>query len=178
LHQLLKNNDRGDRKSPLSLSGIMELIEKLKGLAQSVLANESHFIVDIIFSGKNGPSKKIIIIVDGDKGVTIDDCVIISRQLSNALDETNLIEDHYLLEVSTPGLEHPLKLKRQFKKNTGRSLKVHLQDKSVVQGKMTVADDEKIILDQEVKEGKKIELKTREIPYSDIEKAFVLVSFK
>lgn len=156
----------------------MELIEKMKELAQSVLTDDSHFIVDVIISGKYGPSKKALIIVDGDKGVTIDDCAVISRQLSNLLDETNLIEDQYMLEVSTPGLEHPLKLKRQFKKNVGRSLKIHLQDKSIAQGKMTAADEEKVIIDQEVKEGKKIELKTREIPYSDIEKAFVLVSFK
>ncbi|HEY5826478.1 MAG TPA: ribosome maturation factor RimP [Cyclobacteriaceae bacterium] len=156
----------------------MELIEKMRELAQSVLTDESHFIVDVIFSGKQGPSKKMLVIVDGDKGVTIDDCTSVSRQLSAILDETNLIEEHYLLEVSTPGLDHPLKLKRQFKKNVGRSLKVHMQDKNILQGKMTAADEDKITIDQEVKEGKKIEIKPREIPYSDMEKAFVLVSFK
>jgi len=157
----------------------MELTDKIRDLAQSVLTDESHFIVDVIFSGKHGPSKKMLVIVDGDKGVTIDDCTSVSRQLSAILDETNLIEEeHYLLEVSTPGLDHPLKLKRQFKKNVGRSLKVHMQDKSILQGKMTAADEDKITLDEEVKEGKKIEIKPREIPYSDMEKAFVLVSFK
>jgi len=157
----------------------MELIDKMRELAQSVLTDESLFIVDVIFSSKQGPSKKMLVIVDGDKGVTIDDCTSVSRQLSAILDETNLIEDeHYLLEVSTPGLDHPLKLKRQFKKNVGRSLKVHMHDKSILQGKMTAADEDKITIDQEVKEGKKIELKSREIPYSDMEKAFVLVSFK
>jgi ribosome maturation factor RimP len=156
----------------------MELIEKIRGLAQSALADEGHFVVDVIFSGKQGPSKKILVIVDGDKGVTIDDCALISRQLSNSLDELNLVDDRYLLEVSTPGLDHPLKLKRQFKKNVGRSLKIHLQDKTIIQGKMNAADDEKILIDQEVKEGKKTELRPREVEYSAIDKAFVLVSFK
>jgi ribosome maturation factor RimP len=156
----------------------MELIEKIRDLAHSALTDESHFIVDVIFSGKQNFSKKVMVIVDGDKGVTIDDCALISRQLSNKLDESNLVDDHYLLEVSTPGLDHPLKLKRQFKKNAGRNLKVHLNDKNIVQGKLVAADEEKITIEQEVKEGKKIELKTREIPYSEIEKAFVLVSFK
>ena len=105
----------------------MELIEKIRDLAQATLNNESLFIVDVIYSLKQGPSKKMVIIVDGDNGVTIDDCTHISREISKVLDDTNLIEDHYLLEVSTPGLDHPLKLKRQYKKNVGRSLKVHLK---------------------------------------------------
>ena len=157
----------------------MELIEKIRDLAQATLNNESLFIVDVIYSLKQGPSKKMVVIVDGDHGVTIDDCTHISRELSKVLDDTNLIEDHYLLEVSTPGLDHPLKLKRQYKKNVGRSLKVHLKDKSIIQGKLVAADEDKITLDQEIKEGKKkTEIKTGEFPYSDIEKAFVLVSFK
>lgn len=156
----------------------MDLNDKIRDLAESVLTNESHFVVDVIISGKHSFSKKVLVIVDGDKGVSIDDCAIVSRELSNQLDELNLIEDQYLLEVSTPGLDHPLKLKRQFKKNVGRSLKVHMQDKAILQGKLTAADEDKITIDQEVKEGKKLEIKPREIPYSDMEKAFVLVSFK
>ena len=178
MRQLLRKTTEGTEKSPLSLSGNMELIEKMRELAQSVLTDESHFIVDVIFSGKHGLPKKMLIIMDGDKGVTIDDCASVSRQLSAILDETNWVDDQYLLEVSTPGLDHPLKLKRQFKKNVGRSLKVHLQNKTILQGKLTAADEDKITIDEEVKEGKKIEIKPREIPYSDMEKAFVLVSFK
>jgi ribosome maturation factor RimP len=156
----------------------MELSEKIHDLATASLANESQFVVDVIFSGKNSPIKKVLVILDGDKGVTIDDCANVSRQVSNVLDELNIIDDRYMLEVSTPGLDHPLKLTRQFIKNVGRSLKVHLKDKRIVQGKLVAATEEKITLDHEMKEGKKIEVKTIEIPYSDIEKAFVLVSFK
>jgi ribosome maturation factor RimP len=156
----------------------MELNEKIHDLATAALADESLFVVDVIFSGKNSPVKKVLVILDGDKGVTIDDCANVSRQVANVLDELNIIEDRYMLEVSTPGLDHPLKLKRQYFKNVGRSLKIHLKDKSLVQGKLVAATDEKLTLDQEVKEGKKIGIKTIEIPYSEIEKAFVLVSFK
>jgi ribosome maturation factor RimP len=156
----------------------MELIDKIRELAQSAITDPSLFLVEVIFSGKQGPTKKVLIIVDGDNGVTIDHCANISRTVSAAMDEMNLVDDKYMLEVSTPGLDHPLKLKRQYRKNIGRSLKVHLNDKSIVQGKMTVADDEKIVIDQEIKEGKKIVLRTREIMYSQIERAFVLVSFK
>lgn len=157
----------------------MELTEKIRDLAQAILTNESLFIVDVIYSAKKGPSRKMMVIVDGDNGVTIDDCTHISRELSKVLDDTNLIEDdQYVLEVTTPGLDQPLKLKRQFKKNVGRSLKVHLKDKSIIQGKLMAADHDKITLDQETGEGKKKEIKSRELPYGEVEKAFVLVSFK
>ena len=118
----------------------MELTEKIRDLAQATLTDENLFIVDVIYSLKQGPSKKMMVIVDGDKGVTIDDCVYISRELSKILDETNLVDDHYLLEVSTPGLDHPLKLKRQYKKNVGRSLKVHFKDKISKEQRVLIAE--------------------------------------
>ena len=156
----------------------MELNEKIHDLASAALADESQFVVDVIFSGKNSPVKKVLVIIDGDKGVTIDDCASVSRQVAAVLDELNVIDDRYMLEVSTPGLDHPLKLTRQFVKNVGRSLRILLKDKNTIQGKLTAATGERITLDQETKEGKKIVIKSIEIPYSDIEKAFVLVSFK
>ena len=69
-------------------------------------------------------------------GITIDDCANLNRELSKELDEITLsLQDSYLLEVSTPGLDQPLKLKRQYKKNIGRRLKVKLADKAV-EGKL------------------------------------------
>ena len=156
----------------------MELNDKIRNLAQATLKDESLFIVDVLFSLKHGPSKKMVIIIDGDKGVNIDDIANISRDLSKALDDTNLVDDQYLLEVTTPGLDQPLKLKRQFKKNVGRSLKVHLKDKTIIQGKLAAAGKDHLTLDQETGEGKKKEIKPRELGYGEIEKAFVLVSFK
>jgi ribosome maturation factor RimP len=157
----------------------MELNEKIHDLAAAALTNESQFVVDVIFSGINSPIKKVVVILDGDNGVTIDDCANVSRQVANTLDELNLIEDRYMLEVSTPGLDHPLKLTRQYIKNVGRRLKVHLKNKSIIEGRLAGATELQITLDQEVKgEKKKIAIKTIEVPYTEIEKAFVLVSFK
>jgi ribosome maturation factor RimP len=153
----------------------MDLVEEIKKLAESKLA-VGQFIVDIIISSKKGP-KKVLVIVDGDQGFSIDDCAELSRQLSKAFDEGGLIEDNYLLEVSTPGLDHPLKLKRQYTKNIGRGLKVKLQDKTI-EGKLTEVSEDKIMLTQEVGSGKKKEIQNLEIPFSSIDKAFVLVSFK
>jgi ribosome maturation factor RimP len=116
------------------------------------------------------------VILDGDSGITIDDCANVSRAVNESLE--GLVEDQYFLEVSTPGLDHPLKMKRQFEKNKGRKLKVHLTNKSIVLGALQQVEEEKIQIEAEVKEGKKIETKAMEIPFADIEKAFVTVSFK
>lgn len=154
----------------------MDLTEEIKRLAVSKLTDPSQFLVEVLVSSKKGP-KKVLVIVDGDNGITIDDCAAISRELSVALDDSALVDENYMLEVSTPGLDHPLKLKRQYKKNIGRKLKVKLAD-TIVEGTLTEVNEDTILLSQETGSGKKKELKIIDIQFSEIEKAFVLVSFK
>ena len=134
------------------------------------------FIVDVVISSRQGP-RKVLIVVDGDQGISIDDCAEISRQLSKSLDEIGFGGSNYSLEVSTPGLDQPLKLKRQYKKNIGRSLRLKLLDKTI-EGKLADVTEEKITLTQETGLGKNKEIKNLEVPFSEIDKAFVLVSFK
>ena len=162
----------------------MDLNDKVRELAQNCLTDESQFLVEVIFTSKAGP-RRVLVILDGDKGVTIETCAKVSRALSNAMDECGLIDENYTLEVTTPGLDHPLKLKRQYYKNVGRGFKVHIKDKTMVQGTLAAVDEQKITLTQEVKEGNlpagrhgKTELKSIEIQFENIEKAFVMVSFK
>ena len=176
MHQLLISNTEGTEKSPLLFDSYMDFIDKVRELAQSCLADESLFLVEVIISSRTG--SRVLVILDGDKGVTIDACTRVSRALSKLLDETGLIDDNYTLEVTTPGLDHPLKLKRQYYKNVGRGFKIHTKNKELIEGKLAELNDQKIILQQEIKQGKKIEIKTVEIPFENIEKAFVMVSFK
>jgi ribosome maturation factor RimP len=154
----------------------MELNEEIKRIAESKLTDPSQFLVEVLVSSRKGP-KKVVIIIDGDNGITIDDCGNISRELSKAFDDSGLLDESYMLEVSTPGLDHPLKLKRQYRKNIGRKLKIKLADK-LVEGQLTTVDDDHITINQETGSGKKKEITTLNIPFSEIEKAFVLVSFK
>ena len=153
----------------------MDLRQKIAEIALSKLTDDSQFIVDVVASSNPG-SRKVVVIVDGDTGVTIDDITNLSRAISAELEEQPLIDERYTLEVGTPGLDQPLKMKRQYYKNIGRELKVHTTDKKIVQGALTGVSEERIVL--EIKEGKKKETKTTEIPFSDIEKAIVMVSFK
>ena len=154
----------------------MDVAQKIRELAEAALTDPALFVVDVVVS-KHKPTK-VTVILDGDKGVTIDDCSDVSRVISPQMDTLNLIDDNFQLEISTPGLDHPLKLKRQFYKNQGRGMKVHLKNKSIATGTMTAVTDDKIVLEAQVKEGKKTELKTIEIPFTEIEKALVTVSFK
>jgi ribosome maturation factor RimP len=153
----------------------MDLSEEIRKLADSKLA-PGQFIIDIVVSSKAGP-KKVLVIIDGDQGVNIDDCAELSRQLSKALDDLGFITDNYMLEVSTPGLDQPLALKRQYIKNIGRKLKLKLHDKTV-EGRLSEVNEDKVTLTHEIGFGKKMETQTLVIPFSEIEKAFVLVSFK
>ena len=146
-------------------------------IASGKLTDSRQFVVDAIVTARKGP-KKVLVIVDGDEGVSIDDCANLSRELSKTLDEFALLgEESYLLEVSTPGLDQPLKLHRQFKKNVGRKLKVKQKEKTE-EGTLLNVTDEAITLSRETGSGKKKELINIDINFSQIEKAFVLVSFK
>ncbi len=154
----------------------MDIAAEIRRIAESVLTDPGQFIVDVIVSSKQGP-RKVLVLLDSDNGISIDECADVSRSLSKQLDEVSWLEDAYMLEVSTPGLDHPLKLTRQYRKNIGRRLKVKVLEKTE-EGKLTAVTDGTITLEQEVGSGKKKEIKTIEIPFTDIEKAFVLVSFK
>lgn len=152
----------------------MEIAAKIKELAESTLEEPGHFIVDVLFFEKQRPSK-VMVIVDGDNGVTIDACANLSRKLAALLDEQNVPNHAYVLEVTTPGVDHPLKMKRQYFKNAGRQFKVHLKDKTIVQGKLEEVSEEKLTIRQPVD---KKETKLTDVPFDQIDKAYVMVSFK
>ena len=154
----------------------MEIIDHIRSIVAQKLTDPSQFLVEVIAKGHKGP-KKVLVVIDGDKGVTIDDCANLSRELSKAFDDAQFFEESYMLEVSTPGVDQPLRLKRQYQKHIGRKLKVSAQQQTT-EGKLVDMDDEKIKLEQEIGAGKKKEVKIIEIPFSDIDKTFVLVSFK
>ena len=133
------------------------------------------FLVDVQMSG----SGILSILVDGDKGVAIADCVAISRHVGFHLEEENAIEQAYNLEVSSPGLDTPLKLMRQYQKNISRRLSIKQHDNIEREGKLIAADASGIVLEENIKEkGKKAFLVQNSILFTDIVETKVLVSFK
>ncbi len=155
----------------------MDLKDFVEKVALSSLKDESYFIVDVIVKGVSGKTK-ILVLLDSDSGFNIDDCADLSRAISNEMEAEAIMDDPYILEVSSPGLDHPLKLKRQYQKNVGRELKLVLTDNSIVKGKLIEVCENTIKFEKEVKEKKKIGSELVEINFDTIEKANVLVSFK
>jgi len=155
----------------------MSLQEEIRKVVEEVLAGTSFFIVDITVTGQHA-RPKIAISLDGDEGIGIDDCARISRQVGNHIEVQDLVSLAYTLEVSSPGLDQPLRLPRQYRRHVGRNLKVHLRDGSIKTGKLEAANDGSIALAEAVKGKKKGEVPpVTTIPLEDIEKTFVLVSF-
>lgn len=168
---------RGDTKSPLSLSPMKELTDIVKELAERHLKDDSFFIVDVISKGVTGKTK-ILVLIDRDQGVNIDDCAELSRNLAADIELEDIIDVAYILEVSSPGLDHPLSSVRQYKKNVGRRLRLILAAGTQLEGSLISVSDTSIVLTAEKKENKKKVVEETEIPFADIEKANVLVSFK
>jgi ribosome maturation factor RimP len=149
---------------------------KVKDLVNEALAlNESLYLIDLVISANN----KIQITVDGDNGVPLSECIRISRSVDNNFDRE---EEDFSLEVSTPDISHPLKLKRQYVKNINRILKVKL-DEEEIEGTLVDADIDKIVLSWKAREpkpigkGKVTVQKTVTIAYKDIKEAKVKIVF-
>jgi ribosome maturation factor RimP len=150
--------------------------ERIKELLEQSLADQNHFLVDLVVNSKSNPIK-ITVVLDGDKGISIDDCATVSRTFAALLDEENSLEN-YALEVTTPGLDQPLKLKRQYVKNIGREVKIQLKDKKIERGKLVESTEDTVVIEHEVKEGKQKELKKTTFTFEEIERTLVEVSFK
>ena len=160
---------------------MMELKRKIEEIVLSSLGNEALFLVEIEITGSQA-MKKITVLLDGDKGVTVEDCAKISRILGEVIETQSLIESAYLLEVSSPGVDQPLKLKRQYIKNIGRRLSVLLADQQVKTGKLEEVNEDRILIQEEITEkssgkSKKIKLIPVEIPFKEIKKSNVLIAF-
>lgn len=135
------------------------------------------YLVDIKLSSGN----KLEVFIDCDSGLTLEKCQQISRYLEAAIDEENLLEGNYSLDVSSPGLDRPLKLIRQYHKNIGRQLSITLHDNTIRTGILkSVADDtftlEETLVTREGKK-KKISILQTEIAFKDLKKALVVIKF-
>ena len=146
-------------------------------MLSSLLPGEQYYMVDIAVTGNK--EKTIKVLVDSDEGIDIDTCALISRNLSERLEEEDLIEDSFVLEVSSPGIDYPLKSLRQYRKNIGRRIQILLKDNKIIEGELMMVDEEQIKVKQELKQrGKKKELKEMVLPFDQIKKSKILVSFK
>ena len=127
-------------------------MESIRHMIGEILSGEPvYFLVDLRIK----PTNNIKVFLDGDSGITIEKCVQVNRKLYKKLEESGLFpEGDFSLEVSSAGLDEPLKSLRQYKKNIGRQVEVHLQDGSLKEGILTGVNEEGIVL--EVTTGKPV----------------------
>lgn len=154
----------------------MSVEKRIKALVEEKIADRPDlFIVEIKIVNK----LKVSILLDGDEGIGIHDCALVSRHVGFHLEEENLIDQAYTLEVGSPGVGSPLTLDRQFQKNIGRLLEIKLKDGQKAEGTLINSDDENLIIMEIIKEkGKKSKEVERNINKNDVAEAIVGVSFK
>jgi ribosome maturation factor RimP len=120
-------------------------IESVRLMTEEILLEEPvYFLVDLRIK----PTNNIKVFLDGDSGITIEKCVQVNRKLYRKLEEAAIFPDgDFSLEVSSAGLDEPLKLFRQYKKNIGRLVEVQLQDGSQKEGQLKDVSSEGIVLE-------------------------------
>ena len=134
------------------------------------------FLIDLTLHSDN----KISVVIDGDNGVTVEDCMFMSRAIENNLDRE---EDDFSLDVASSGATSPLVNKRQYKKNIGRTLQVKAQPDLKIEGVLSDVNEDEVTLEWETKEAKpigkgKIKVKKQaKIMYDDILEAKVIIKF-
>ncbi|MEC3905829.1 ribosome assembly cofactor RimP [Tamlana sp. 2201CG12-4] len=133
------------------------------------------FLIDFTVNNEN----HIKVIIDGDQGVLVEDCMFVSRAIEHHLDRE---EEDFSLEVMSAGAASPLVHQRQYKKNVTRTLKVKTGSEEI-EGVLAEATDDAITLQWKVREpkpvgkGKVTVKKEAHIPYKDIVEAKVMIKF-
>ena len=155
--------------------------EQIIELLQPYLEDDRIFIVEVkTTEGKT--RQNITILLDTDEGIKIEECASVSRRFAHFVETNELVADTYNLEVSSPGIDQPLTLKRQYVKNIGRNLKVNLTGGGEKVGTLENVTEEGIVLKEEVKKtkSKKIVEPVSDtlIPFETIQQAKVQISFK
>jgi len=136
--------------------------------------SEDVFLVEV----KVLPGNNIKVFLDADNGVTIDKCIKINRALYNQIEASDIFPNgDFSLEVSSPGVDEPLKLHRQYKKNIGRTIEVTMNDGTKKEGKLTGVNDDEIIIEEKTGQGKKTVIKTINILFNQVKHTKVLVTF-
>ena len=152
---------------------LQERVENL--LEEAFQEYNSLFLISLDISDQN----HILIVIDGDEGVSVDDCIAVSRAIENNLDRE---EEDFSLEVASSGVSEPLKFPRQYQKNIGRKLEVTTKTDKFV-GNLTDVNEDGIVLSWKAKEPKPIGKgkvtvdKEAKIAFQEIEKAKVVITF-
>ena len=152
-------------------SQIQTIEDKLKPMLE---AHPTHFLVEI----RVKPTNNFKIFIDADEGINLSGLIEYNRKLYRQIEESGMFPDgNFSLEVSSPGLDEPLKLKRQYKKNVGRFVEVTLLDGTKKEGKLIEATEDGILIEWEEGKGKKKETKQETILFNQVKTTKIQIKF-
>lgn len=150
---------------------ILALEQKINALLEG---HPSQFLVEVRIK----PTNNVKVFIDADEGIMLSTLISYNRKLYKEIEESGLFPaDDFSLEVSSPGLDEPLKKHRQYKKNVGRYVHLTKNDGSMLEGKLTEATDDGIIVETETGKGKKKEIKQETVLFTDIKTTKIQVKF-
>jgi ribosome maturation factor RimP len=151
------------------------IIAEVEGMLNDLLAAQPE---DFLVSIKVKPTNNIKIFLDSDEGMSIEKCVRYNRKLYSLIEEKAFFpEGNFSLEISSPGVDEPLKNSRQYNKNIGRKVLVTFNDDTEKEGKLLQVTDTDILIEQTTGKGKKAETSQFLIPFENIKKTIVQVQF-
>ena len=150
----------------------MALKDSLADLIRPAV-EEAGFFLEDVFTSNPGNHRIVTCMIDGLKPLSLDEVTIVSRAISELLDESALLTEAFTLEVTSPGIERPLTLPRHWTKNLTRIVKVVLNDETEVSGRLTEFDENRAILIENIK-GR---MRTHEVSFADIKRANVEIEF-
>lgn len=150
-------------------------IQQIEQWVSQLLETETeYFCVSIHIK----PVNNIKLFLDGDNGLPIEKCVYFNRKLVKLIEENGMFpEGDFSLEVSSPGIDEPLKLHRQYIKNIGREVELLFTDGSKKEGKLLTVAEADIILEITEGKGKKAISQQLVIPFNNIKSTTVQIKF-
>jgi ribosome maturation factor RimP len=147
----------------------MNIDSQILAIEQKIMAlidpDPENFLVDV----KIRPGNNVKVFVDADRGISIDKLAQYNRSLYRQIEESGLFPNNdFSLEISSPGLDEPLRLSRQYLKNIGRYVEVLLKNGIKKEGKLISATDKEIVIEEEKGNKKKKEVILHSLSYDDI----------
>ncbi len=160
---------------------ILDGYEKIRNIARDVCEKEGCLLYDLEFqSGSKGQGRKLLVYVDKSNGVSLDDCERVSRGVSEVLDSEDIMpEGEYTLEVSSPGLDRPLKEKWHFESAVGQQIFVQTKESLVPPSEPIQRFKVTGVLEavSDVEFRVKADGKTFQIPLSNVKKAHIIFNY-
>lgn len=154
---------------------LAEQLQKIESLVNEVLKEESEFF---LVSLRIKPTNNIKVYLDGDAGLPIEKCVYFNRKIYKLIEEAHHFpEGDFSLEVSSPGVDEPLKSHRQYIKNIGRNIEVIFKDETKKLGTLVQVADADFILEETIGKGKKATKQQTVIPFDNIKTTTVQIQF-